>query len=588
MAMLIRTSSTTSLLAYAATNWPTPLPYFFRLPQIEMLVNVKYAIPGQVRRLIYLDARECVLFWTEILLDPGPATSSSSTAARDRAARRHSTDAQECAHGEAQAERRGREALQRILDCDATVIPLLESDFLGYAPHATEPDEELIRVDEAAARQKEKLRHAIRNIEAYVAQTEEELAADAAEHVPSTSGVGNLAKNKFKTGKTSGPEPEATILKGEPEFTPATFPEAGFQAWATVAGAFIVQFCGFGYTNSVGVYQDFYTREYSTESSASAISWIGSINAFIIISGGLVAGRFYDRGHFYCLICGGALLQCFSLFMLSFCKPQQFYQIFLAQGLGTGLGSGAMYVPGIAVISHYFQKRRALAMAIVASGSSLGAVVHPITLNNTLKTLGFGNAVRTSASLIGGLLIIACLLMCPRLPPSQTHLPLWKSLQRLARDKTYVLTTVGIATYAVGVFFPIFYLQLDAVKHGINKTLSFYSLVIMSSASFVGRLAPGFFAHRLGILNLIMASMGCGAVFILSMIALRTVASVVVIGVLYGLCIGLRMGVTFALMGIGGLIGPPVNGALLTRTFVWWCPALFSGVAKHTLTTNRL
>ncbi|KAJ7910759.1 major facilitator superfamily domain-containing protein [Mycena leptocephala] len=401
---------------------------------------------------------------------------------------------------------------------------------------------------------------------------------------------------KTETQETSGPEPEATIPQGEPEFTPARFPEGGFQAWATVAGAyiFIVQFCGFGYTNSFGVYQ-----EYLTESSASAISWIGSINAFIIISGGLVAGRFYDRGHFYRLVCGGALLQCFSLFMLSLCKPQQFYQIFLAQGLGTGLGSGAMYVPSIAVISHYFRKRRALAMAIVASGSSLGAVVHPIMLNNTLKTLGFGNAVRASASLVSGLFIIACLLMRPRLPPSQTHLPFWKSLQRLARDKTYVLTTIGIATYAVGVFFPIFYLQLDAVKHGINKTLSFYSLVIMNSASVVGRLAPGFFVHRLGILSLIMGSMGCGAVFILSMIALRTVASVVVIGVLYGLCIGvyitlippllailtedmgelgLRMGVTFALMGVGGLIGPPVNGALLTRTFVWWRPALFSGV----------
>jgi hypothetical protein len=60
----------------------------------------------------------------------------------------------------------------------------------------------------------------------------------------------------------------------------------------------------------------------------------------------------------------------------------------------------------------------------------------------------------------------------------------------------------------------------------------------MNSASVVGRRAPGFFVHRLGILNLIMGSMGCGAVFILSMIALRTVASVVVIGVLYGLCIG--------------------------------------------------
>jgi hypothetical protein len=63
-------------------------------------------------------------------------------------------------------------------------------------------------------------------------------------------------------------------------------------------------------------------------------------------------------------------------------------------------------------------------------------------------------------------------------------------------------------------------------------------LVIMNGSSIVGRLAPGFFAQRLGIINVFSVAMGCGAVFILSMIALRTIASVVVIGVLYGLCIG--------------------------------------------------
>ncbi|KAJ7910797.1 hypothetical protein B0H13DRAFT_2328978 [Mycena leptocephala] len=79
MAMLIRTgSATASLLAYAAINWPMPSPsartYFLRLPQIEMLVNVKYAIPGQVRPILCSDARECVLFWTEIPREPPDGT----------------------------------------------------------------------------------------------------------------------------------------------------------------------------------------------------------------------------------------------------------------------------------------------------------------------------------------------------------------------------------------------------------------------------------------------------------------------------------------------------------------------------------
>ncbi|KAJ7657046.1 major facilitator superfamily domain-containing protein, partial [Mycena rosella] len=274
-------------------------------------------------------------------------------------------------------------------------------------------------------------------------------------------------------------------------------------------------------------------------------------------------------------------------------------QIFLAQGLGAGIGAGTVYVPSVAVISHYFHKRRALAMSIVASGSSLGAVINPIMLNNTLHShLGFGNAVRASAGLITGLSLIACLLMRPRLPPAPTP-PFWPSVLRFSRDSAYVFATLGSATFAVGLYFPIFYLQLDAINHGISPSLSFYSLVIMNASSFVGRIVPGFVARKFGIINMAVAASGGGAVLILCTIALKTVASVIVIGILYGFCagvwvtlippllavltddlgeLGLRLGVAFGFMGIGGLLGPPINGALLGGNFVWWRPALFSGV----------
>ncbi|KAJ7024650.1 major facilitator superfamily domain-containing protein [Mycena alexandri] len=395
---------------------------------------------------------------------------------------------------------------------------------------------------------------------------------------------------------------EASALppKGEHLVPPRpTFPEGELRAWSTVAGAFLVQFCGFGYTTSFGVYQDFYTRDYLSQSSSSAIAWIGSINAFIVISGGLVSGRFFDRGYFYPLIVTGALLQCFSLFMLSLCKREQLWQIFLAQGLGMGIGAGTLYIPSVAVVSHYFHRRRALAMSIVASGSSLGAVMHPIMLNNTFSSLGFANAVRASAGLMSGLLLIACLLMRPRLPPAATHPPFWKSLPRFARDTPYVFSVLGMATFSIGLYFPIFYLQLDAITHGLSETLSFYALVILNFSSFVGRLSPGFFVRRFGVINMLTIAAGCGAVLILSMIALKTIASVVIIGILYGFCagvfitlmapllavltadmgeLGLRMGVGFGVAGIGGLVGPPINGALLTPNYIWWRPALFSGV----------
>lgn len=78
-----------------------------------------------------------------------------------------------------------------------------------------------------------------------------------------------------------------------------------------------------------------------------------------------------------------------------------------------------LYVPSMAVIAHHFSpSRRSLAMTLVASGSSLGAVVHPIMLNNLLHRVegvqGFGGAVRASAGLVCGLLGVACGLMRTR------------------------------------------------------------------------------------------------------------------------------------------------------------------------------
>lgn len=59
-------------------------------------------------------------------------------------------------------------------------------------------------------------------------------------------------------------------------------------------------------------------------------------------------------------------------------------------------------------------------------------------------------------------------------------------------------------------------------------------IVIMNVSNVVGRLSPGPLAHRLGVINMIAASAGCSAILILCMIALKSVVSVALIGVLCG------------------------------------------------------
>ena len=164
-----------------------------------------------------------------------------------------------------------------------------------------------------------------------------------------------------------------------------------------------------------------------------------------------------------------------------------------------------LYIPSIAILSQYFRKRRALAMTIVASGSSLGAVIHPLMLNNTLNkpSIGFAIAARANAGLVSGLLLIACLLMRTRVEPPKNHIDLRKAVRRFVKDRPYVFAFCGwvpsgcpsgsricstnapfaasMSTFVAGFYFPLFYLQLDALTHGLNKTFSFNAVCSHSS-----------------------------------------------------------------------------------------------------------
>lgn len=365
---------------------------------------------------------------------------------------------------------------------------------------------------------------------------------------------------------------------------------------------FLVQFCGFGYAASFGVYQDFYTQHYLTNETSSAISWIGSTSAFLLMTVGLVSGSLHDRGYFYYLIIVGSSLQSFCLFMLSWSKPDQYYQIFFSQGLGLGIAFGLLYIPSMAVISHHFRQRRTLVMTFVATGSSLGAIIHPIMLNHLVNgPLGFAKGVRASAGLISSLLLTACLCMRTRLDPPATPVNYIVVARKCICDVPFILMIAGGFLFQISFYYPLFFFQLDSIKHGISVNFSFYSLAILNGSNFIGRLTSGFIEAFTGVLNLtIMASISCGAL-ILGMIGLSSLASVVVLGVLYGYFSGLntamaaplvatltpdlselgaRMGICLFTLGFGGLIGTPISGALLTSSYTWWIPTLFSGIVS--------
>jgi MFS family permease len=140
----------------------------------------------------------------------------------------------------------------------------------------------------------------------------------------------------------------------------------------------------------------------------------------------------------------------------------------LAQGVGCGIGIGILFLPSISVVSQYFFKRRAAAIGIVVTGSSIGGICLPIMLNNLINSHGFERAVQYTGYVILGALVLACMLMQPRVGAvkAQAKKPTPKEL---FESKPYAFAVVGLFLVAWGLFFPIFYLQVST--HNVHSIL---------------------------------------------------------------------------------------------------------------------
>src|SRR5436190_6430248 len=84
----------------------------------------------------------------------------------------------------------------------------------------------------------------------------------------------------------------------------------------------------------------------------------------------------------------------FAMMMTSLCY--EYWQFVLTQGVLMGIAIGLLQFPAFAAVSQYFDKKRAAALGVVVSGSSIGGVAIPIALSKMLNSssLGFGWSVR--------------------------------------------------------------------------------------------------------------------------------------------------------------------------------------------------
>ncbi|KAL1920215.1 uncharacterized protein VTP21DRAFT_1361 [Calcarisporiella thermophila] len=366
--------------------------------------------------------------------------------------------------------------------------------------------------------------------------------------------------------------------------SPPQPPDGGLQGWLVVLGSYLSLFATFGIVNAYGVFQDYYQSTMLSEYSNSVISLIGTTQLFLLYGLGLLVGQWFDIYGTRLLIPVGSFLTVFSLMMLSICQKNQIYQFFITQGILFGLGNALLFTPALAVIGQWFDKRRAYAIGIVASGSSLGGVVFPIMLHQLLSRVGFGWAVRIMAFFVLGCLSISILTVKSRLP---SQCP--KSLIQLIdfggfRDVRYTLAVIGAFLIFYSVFIPYFYIQIFADFEGVSANYTASLLPVLNGLGILARVLPGFLADHYGCLNILVPTtfISASLIFVLWLPS-RTAPAVIAFSALYGLFsggfisllpayiakispiekYGARLGMVYAFASIANLIGPPTAGTLI-------------------------
>lgn len=174
-----------------------------------------------------------------------------------------------------------------------------------------------------------------------------------------------------------------------------------------------------------------------------------------------------------------------GLFMTSLAT--EYYQIFLAQGLCFGLGSGLIFPCVVALAGNWFRRYRVFAMGITAMGSSIGGIIYPIMLHKLFGRYSFGWTVRIIGFMDLGLFTVSGLLMWQRIMPANN--PPWFD-RTIFSDLPYLVFVGGCFFALLGLYAPFFFVQEYAQQHGVTGSYSFYLLAVLNAAGIFGRTLP--------------------------------------------------------------------------------------------------
>ncbi|HYA72390.1 MAG TPA: MFS transporter [Roseiarcus sp.] len=174
-----------------------------------------------------------------------------------------------------------------------------------------------------------------------------------------------------------------------------------------------------------------------------------------------------------------------------------------AHGLLIGVGAGTGFAPMMADISHWFVKRRGLAVVVVAAGNYLAGSIWPLAMNLTMPLIGWRGTYAAIGVVIAATVLPLSLLMRRR--PSAEMLAEAEEATEIARADIGISPRllVGLLTLAgfsccVAMSMPQVHIVAYCGDLGYGVARGAEMLSLMLFLGIVSRIGSGFVADAIG------------------------------------------------------------------------------------------